>query len=201
MARTVIGDILFAETLYFPAANIREFAHVQRWQGSEFPEVGYVPVTIFPVTEEDFGNGYDEVNVANYRALVEDFGTYGDGNGGRLVTIGYGMSEGLGFIGRDDSTELGEIARQLAHEYPLYDEEAHSALSWERQHEYLEDGGVWDFRRETGDTWETCEDETIVSALLQAVTEHDFGGDWDGSGYGAWDEIVEHAAAILRGDA
>lgn len=200
MARTVIGDIHFAETLYFPADDIRGSGHVQRVYGKDYPMPGYVPVTIFPATEEDFGNGYDEVRVANYRALVQDFGTYADGNGS-LVTIGYGMSEGLGFVGRDDSTVLGEIARQLAHEYPLYDEEAYTALSWERQHEYLENGGVWDFRRDTDDTWEDVDDSTIYRALVQAVSEHDCAGDWDGSGYRAWDDIVAHAEETLRGDA
>ena len=199
MARTDIGGIKFAETLYFPSEDIRNYGHVQRVYGKQYPLPGHVPVTIFPVTEEDFGNGHDEVRVANYRALVADFGTYADGNG-PLVTIGYGMSEGLGFVGRDDTTVLGDIARQLDHEYPLYDEEAHSNLSWERQHDYLEDGGVWEFRRETGDTWEDVDDSTIVSALVQAVSDHDSYGGWDGSGYRAWDDIVAHAGEILRGE-
>lgn len=200
MARTVIGDIQFAETYYFPSEEVRNYGHVKWYSRKDTPSVGDVPVTIIPVAEEDLGAGYDEIAVANYRALLEDFGTYGDGNGGRLVTISLGLSEGLGFVGRDDTTELGEIARQLAHEYPLYSEEAYSELSWARQGEYLADGGVWDFRRETGDAWEIVSDESIVIALQQAVLEHDCGGDWDGSGYAAWDDIVSRAVEILGGD-
>ena len=46
-----------------------------------------------------------------------------------------------------------------------------------------------------------CTSILRLAALQAAVSGHDTMGDWDGSGYCVWEDIVSAAATILRGGA
>src|SRR5690606_17710911 len=173
------------------------------------PDVDFtVPLTV--VDHAGGGMAYDSDAIArsNYRCLIRDFGTQGDGDGGVLVVVSYANGHGLAYVGRDDTTEIGRVADVLAHEYAVYDESDWSALDQEDQDEYLSDDGVHDFRRDlayrddvSDDECEAIDDldhETIATELMEAVSAHPYYGDWDGTGYRAWDDIVNATLQGLR---
>src|SRR5690606_23012581 len=113
------------------------------------PEGDYrVPLTLFRSTGWGQAHDDDAVGRSNYRSLIRDFGTQGDGDGGVLVVVSYVNGYGLAYVGRDDTTEVGRVADVLAHEYAVYDESDWSDLDQEDQDEYLSDDGVHDFRRD-----------------------------------------------------
>lgn len=188
MARTIYGNIEFATTYYVPAEKIRDYGYVSWSDLSTKSGHCLVPLTLIPDTYD--GPYADSVQRSNYRSIVRDYGE-------QVIEIQYRDGNALGFIGRDDSTLLGDAVRKLALEYPLFDEEDHVWLEWEEQQEYLQNGGVADLRSETGETLDGIDNERLRFALADAVSNHPYGGDWDGTGYRCWDDLVQTATYNL----
>ncbi|PSL04118.1 hypothetical protein CLV30_106121 [Haloactinopolyspora alba] len=160
-----------------------------------------VPLTI--IRQANDGAWFDGYSVdrSNYRSLIRDFGIRGEDENGILVKVSYCDGYGLAFVGRDDTTMIGQIAQGLAEQYAVYDETDWSELEDEDQSAYLEDGAVHDFRRDLRyrddvseaeyDALDDLDHNVIEMALRESVSEHDHYGDWDGTGYRAWSDIVE----------
>ena len=84
---------------------------------------------------DSMGYGADAVNASNYRSLLRDFPTVVESTYERMGTH-------LQLVARiSDSALLAyllEVLTGLCNDYPLYDEEDHSALEDERLREYVE---------------------------------------------------------------
>lgn len=195
-------------TIYAYRDDVRD-GYVRITATRKRPEGDYsVPLTLFRSTGWGQAHDDDAVGRSNYRSLIRDFGTQGDGDGGVLVVVSYVDGYGLAYVGRDDTTEVGRVADVLAHEYAVYDESDWSELEQEDQDEYLFDGGVHDFLHAlrhrddvSDDEYEVIDDldpETISDELCAAVSVHPCHGDWDGTGYRAWDDIVYATLQGLR---
>lgn len=125
MATTVHGDIEFAPTYYVPSEILRQYGPSISWSRLfKRPAPGLVPVTIIPhayytrmIMNED-----NLMARANFLALQRDFGC--------LIEVHFGDGTALAYVGRDDSTEIGGIARIL-NEHLLYDENYYLRLEAE----------------------------------------------------------------------
>lgn len=178
-----------AETLYFPSDDIRRYGRVSVVYGKPYPMAGYVPVTIIPHSHYSH---YVEniVSESNHCSLLRD---YEDS----LIIIDYADGEELGYVGRYDESCDGDLCRIVSAltDYPHYDEADYSELHWQRQREYIFHDGVLDFRHSTDDRWEHENDNDIVAAIWQAIS--DIGAEWDGTMVSDWNIVCEVTEDIL----
>lgn len=177
------------EILYFPTDNIRRHGRVSVVYGKSYPMAGYVPVTIIPSSHYSH---HDEniINESNHCSLLRD---YGDS----LIIIDYADGEALGYVGRYDETCSGDLCRVVSAltEYSVYDEGHLSELELQRRDEYISHDGVLDFHHSTDDRWEHENDNDIVAAIWQAIS--DIGAEWDGTMVSDWNIVCEVTEDIL----
>lgn len=129
-----------------PGDEIRWGSWVESKDGY-FPFPSYVPLTIIELAS---GSSYSGtlVEESNYRAMKRDFPW--------LVTLYGGYNTfGVAYLGKreNQNDRLIEAIDALS-DYPLYDEDHHSQLEWDRAAEAWESDGRDDFKRALVKMWE-----------------------------------------------